>query len=291
MLKLSIRAGLLFYLLFLVVFPKIGLSKDAWKIQARVAWVDHASKEFILRDISTVSGELPFEKVEIRVRVHPGDAQVGYADQRIRAHLVEDEVGWRLEYVWPADSDKLQQMEDVNRRLRFDTVTRGRKVYRAMGEYLPDFALFDQNGNAIRHTTFRGKRMVLNFFFTRCMIPKMCPAATARLVRLQREAKKKQIDGFQIISISFDPEYDTPGVLNDYGTQRGIDFGNYSLLTGDKQAIEDMMKQFGILVFPEDGTLNHTMATLLIDEKGKILYRKNGSRWSVRDFLDRLSKS
>lgn len=278
-----------FCLLLILIGPGRGLAREYWEIQATVAAVDIAANSFTLRDMQTQSGSLPFDNPELRVKVHAGDAQVGYANHRIQAHLVEGELGWQLEYVWPASSQELQQMADMNQRLRLDTVTRGRKVYRATGEYLPSFALFDQGGNVVRNTNLQGKKVILNFFFTRCKVPKMCPAATARLVRLQREARDEGITGFQIVSISFDSEYDTPGVLNDYGTQRGIDFSNYSLLTGDKQAVEDLMKQFGILIFPEDETLNHTMATLLIDEKGKIVYRKNGSRWSVREFLDRLN--
>jgi len=268
--------------------PAGALADDVYQIQATVAAVDAKARAFVLREIEPVAGKLPFAGNELRARAHVGDLQVGYAHRRIRAQVRKDEEGWRLEYVWPADKQLIQQMQDVNKRLRLDTITRGRKVYRAVGEYLPGFALFDQNGNVVRNTNLRGKKVILNFFFTRCKVAKMCPAATARLVRLWREAEAEGIDGFQIVSISFDPAYDTPGVLNDYGTQRGIDFEHHRLLTGDEQAVEDLLKQLGILVMAEDETLNHTMATLLIDEKGKIIYRKNGSRWSVREFLDRL---
>ena len=51
--------------------------------------------------------------------------------------------------------------------------------------------------------------------------------------------------------------------------------------------IEDLMRYFGIITIEEDGTINHTMATLLIDQKGRIHYRKEGSVWKVDDFLAR----
>ena len=118
----------------------------------------------------------------------------------------------------------------------------------------------------------------------------MCPAATARLVRLRRELQEGGIEGFHIVSITFDSDYDTPGILNEYGTQRGIDFSAHSLLTGDQAAIEDLMQQMGILILADGDTLDHTMATLLVDETGKIVFRKNGSRWTTQEFLDRLKR-
>ena len=66
--------------------------------------------------------------------------------------------------------------------LRQDTVIRGRNAYREIGENLPDFALYDQNGGVVQPDRFRGRQIVLNFIFTRCPDPKMCPASTAKMM-------------------------------------------------------------------------------------------------------------
>ena len=223
---------------------------------------------------------------ETTVDVYPGDALTYKEGMLIQGTLT----GERLDSIWPADPIQTRILNDRNARLRKDTVTRGLKVFRASGEYLPAFALYDQNARLTTPESWKGQYVVMNFIFTRCAQPTMCPASTARMARLQREAKSLGMNKLQLVTITFDPEYDTPGILNYYALTRGIDTNNFSLLTGPNSAIQDLMKQFGILIRPDDGTLDHTMATLIIDTQGKIRYRKDGSRWSVQEFIDQLNR-
>ncbi len=193
-------------------------------------------------------------------------------------------------YQGPSDADPVDitVMETINSQLHRDTLQRGRKAYRADGEYMPDLALWNQDGELVTRESLKGKPIVMSFIFTRCMVANMCPATTAKMERLQREAAEAGIDDAHFILISFDPEYDTPEILKTYGQQRGFDEDNAMLLTGDPQAIDDLMRQFGILMIDEDDTINHTASTLLIDDKGKILYRQTGSGWDPAPFLERL---
>ena len=225
---------------------------------------------------------------ERRVYVGHGDALNGYLDSKIRGNLILSEDAWRLEKIWPIESQADKILGDINRQLRRDTVTRGSRAYRAVGEYIPSFALYNQRGEMVQSTQLQGKYVVLNFIFTRCAVPTMCPAATANMARLQQEARASGMEDLELVSISFDPEYDTPGVLRNYAEIHGLDPVNFSLLTGPKQVIDDLMTQFGILTVDEEGTINHTMATLLIDQKGKIIFRREGSRWSYQEFIERL---
>ncbi|GHB95443.1 hypothetical protein GCM10007047_09010 [Cerasicoccus arenae] len=222
------------------------------------------------------------------VRVGAGDARIGYVGEEIRGELEPMTEPPTLYAIWPNDSIDRQIEKSVNESLHTETITQGRKAFRSLGDYLPDFALYDQEGNLVRKSTFRGNNVVYNFIFTRCQMPNMCPATTARMLRLQKLVDESQLRDVQLVTITFDPEYDTPGVLNEYAVQRGAHFKNFSLLTGDPDAIEDMMKQFGILTVDEDGTINHTMATVMVDGNGMVVYRKEGSLWTPEEFLDRL---
>lgn len=242
-----------------------------------------------VRSADVVARTLELEDGRV-VAVSPGDAAIGYEGRAIRGVLVEDVEPPRLDFIWPDDPVQNQMVEGINRLLRNDTVTRGRRAYRGVGDYLPPFALYDQNGDVVTNRALQGRNLVLNFIFTRCMEATMCPAATARMVRLQREAREAGLNRVTLVTVSFDPEYDTPGVLRFYGQQRGMDFANYTLLTGDSEAVADLIRQLGILVVPENDTLNHTMATLLINEQGRITHRQEGSRWSTQDFLSRLKR-
>ena len=217
-----------------------------------------------------------------------GDSLIVSPGDTIRGQAVPFGGGYRLERIWPADPVAESIMAGVNRQLRRDTVSRGLNPTLKVGETLPDFALYDQNGKVFQSRFLRGNRVLMNFIFTRCAMPMMCPAATQRMVQLQSEAKEAGIKNLKLVSISFDPEFDSPGILREYAQNYEIDSADYILLTGQKRAIKDILKQFGIVATEEGGTINHTMATVLINENGKIVFRRNGSMWTASDFLDRL---
>ncbi len=228
---------------------------------------------------------LTFEDGRI-VRVGKGDARIGYVGKDIRGELDLMTEPPTLYAIWPNNSVDRTIEASVNKQLHTDTIEQGRRAFRSLGDYLPDFALYNQGGELVRKQTYRGEICVYNFIFTRCKDPKMCPATTARTLQLQKMLDQEGVKGVHLITISFDPEYDTPGILNEYGVQRGAHFENYSLLTGDPQAIEDLMKQFGILTIEEDGTINHTMATIITDGNGMVVHRKDGSYWSPEEFFE-----
>ena len=87
-----------------------------------------------------------------------------------------------------------------------------------------------------------------------------------------------------------DPENDTPGVLKEYTTARGIDTRNFAFLTGPEAAVRDLLTQFGVIAEFTDGLLKHSLATLLIDERGRIIHRADGSEWTVEEFVDRMRR-
>lgn len=263
------------------------------EVAAVVESVDVEKNTFSLQGITTLDGKsILGDEAKVEASVFYGDSLVGYAGKHVRGVLQKSKKGsYRLEFIWPNDEQSNRVVGDVNKRLHRDTMDRGRKVYRGVGEFLPHFAFFNQRGEVIRRESLQGDYVVMNFIFTRCAIPKMCPASMTRMARLQREVREAGVDNVRFVTLSFDPDYDTPGILRAYAEQKGLDGANYDLLTGDTQAVKNLLKQFGILVYPEDGTLNHTMGTLLIDPKGKILYRKDGSRWGTQEFLDRLKRA
>ena len=94
----------------------------------------------------------------------------------------------------------------------------------------------------------------------------------------------------ELVSITLDPAYDTPGVLKEYAAVRGIDTTNFSFLTGPENAIKDLLTQFGVIAEFKGDLISHTLATLLIDENGKIIHRADGSQWEPSDFVAKMRK-
>jgi protein SCO1/2 len=132
---------------------------------------------------------------------------------------------------------------------------------------------------------------MINFIFTRCPVATMCPASTAKMMMTQKLAREAGVANIEFVSITLDPAYDTPGVLKDYATTRGIDTSNFSFLTGPENAIKDLLTQFGVIAEFEGDLLKHSLATLLIDENGRIVHRADGSLWEPKDFVAKMRKT
>jgi protein SCO1/2 len=205
---------------------------------------------------------------------------------RAEADFYSDQ--WHLEGVFPLDGTGAKAMADANRRFRKETALLSRRKFVREGDYMPEFAMIDQNGHFGQIRELRNKAFIMNFIFTRCQLPEMCPASTARMAELQSRAADVGLENLHFVTITFDPEFDSPGVLRQYAEGYDIQLDNFHLLTNsDPQVCEDLLRRFGILTIEEDGTINHTMATFLVDKNGRVAYRKEGSQWSVSDFLER----
>ena len=235
-----------------------------------------------------IKGFMP--RMTMEFKVSSGDVAIARPGQHIRAELVVRADEYSLEKIWPDDTATRLALNASAQALAQDTTMRGKEAYREIGETLPEFTLLDQDGRTVSPSRFRGKQVVLNFIFTRCPIATMCPAATLRMMELQKAARAVGAKDFELVSISLDPEYDTPGVLKEYAQLRGLDLSNWSFLTGPDAAVRQLLAQLGVIREFEGATIKHTLATVLINEQGKLIYRVDGSMWLVDDLVRHLKK-
>ena len=106
----------------------------------------------------------------------------------------------------------------------------------------PDFSLTDQSGQSYGSDQLLGRAYVVNFIFTRCQAT--CPVQTARLAELQEEWKKHPSwNDIRMVSITVDPEYDTPEVLKEYAVAARADVDHWKFLTGPKGTILALTRQ------------------------------------------------
>jgi protein SCO1/2 len=258
------------------------------QLKGEVVSVDAARKVAVVHH-EKIEGVMPAMTMEFAISA--GDAATLKAGEHIRADVIPSDTGdWRLEKIWPDEAADRAAVEAQASALRQDTIIRGRSAYREVGETMPDFALYDQTGAVVQGARFRGKQVMLNFVYTRCPVATMCPAATVKMTQTQKLARAAGVKNFELVSITLDPDYDTPGVLKEYADVRGIDTSNFSFLTGPENAIKDLLTQFGVIAEFKDNFLNHTLATLLIDENGKIIHRADGSAWEPKDFVAKMRK-
>ena len=179
------------------------------------------------------------------------------------------------------------ELESLNNALESHISESGRGVALKEGERLPEFGLINQQGEVVRISDMQGKPFVLNFIFTRCQAAKMCPASSSRMAKLQREAPAAGLPELRFATISFDPIYDTPSVLRSYAKNFGITDHNFHFLTHPSQSfIDSLLFLFGILTRAENGTIEHTTTTYLIDGEGRVLLKQNGPDWSAEKIIE-----
>ncbi len=150
------------------------------------------------------------------------------------------------------------------------------------GDPMPAFHLIDQDGKPVTLETFHGHPFVVTFIFTRCPIPNFCPRMSQNFAALQKaiQTSPEAVATTRLLSISFDPEFDTPEILKQYAQHAGADPAIWTFATGDPPEIHSLTSGFSILVQPEAGTISHSLATALIDRDGKIAKIWRGNGWT-----------
>ena len=135
---------------------------------------------------------------------------------------------------------------------------------------VPNFTLINQYEKSISNVDLLGYNYIVNFFFTSC--PTICPTTTLNLIELQKKIKKFDIDNFKIISISVDPDNDTPEKMQDYAISMGIDLSNWEFLTGEKEDIYNIVQSGFSLAVGQDslapGGVFHSSSVTIVDSHG-----------------------
>ena len=159
----------------------------------------------------------------------------------------------------------------------------------------PDFALVDAEGRKVTLNQFRGKVVLLSFIFTTCN--GSCPATTHRMAKVQGElARHAELKNkVQLVSITLDPERDTPGRLRDYMHLYEIDPANWCFLTGAKATVDKVLADWGMWAKPSaNGQLDHPSRVFLVDPKQRVreVYNLDFLRttWAVEDMQLLLSE-
>ena len=132
---------------------------------------------------------------------------------------------------------------------------------------VPEFSLTDQNGQTFTKADLRGKIWIADFIFTRCKGP--CPLMTARMLEMQKALVKTP--EVKLVSVTVDPEYDTPEVLKAYAEANHADPNRWKFLTGDKAVIEKLVTEgFMQHLSEEDGEPVHGTMFLIVDGNGMV---------------------
>jgi protein SCO1/2 len=152
----------------------------------------------------------------------------------------------------------------------------------AIGDPVPDFTLTDEQGRPTHLSDFRGKLIAIDFIYTRCPLPDVCPRLSANFALLQKTFGTRVV----LLSITIDPDHDTPEVLREYAARWRADTTIWHFLTGPPEAIRKVGGNFGLVYFAEEGAITHTSATALVSPDGRLVARIEGSGHTVKQLID-----
>jgi protein SCO1/2 len=165
-----------------------------------------------------------------------------------------------------------------------------------VGDQVPDYRLINQDGKTIRIQDYKGKALLLTFIYTRCQDPNQCTLMSSNFAAIDQELQKQpELYGkTHLLSISFDPAYDTPKVLRSYGaahTGKYSDetFAHWEFASGSADEVKGIAKFFGLRYYQDtsSGTeqVIHSLRTAVIGPDGKIVKVYRGNEWKPEDLI------
>lgn len=161
----------------------------------------------------------------------------------------------------------------------------------APGESVPDFSFTNQSGKRISLRQYHGKVLLVTFIYTRCPFPDFCPRMSSNFSEIYKQVDASPgLASTHLLSVSFDPEHDTPKVLRDYAfsvahTREPALFEHWEFAAPSSADLPRLADFFALTIKPEGGTITHNLSTAVIGPDGKIVKWYHGGDWQPSDLI------
>jgi protein SCO1 len=159
-----------------------------------------------------------------------------------------------------------------------------------VGEEVPDFTMTTQEGKAIKLSDMRGHVIALTFIYTRCPLPNFCPMMDRKFSELAHkvEVLPRRAARIRLLSVSFDPDHDTPEILREHARIRGAVPPLWTFAVADHAQLERIAAPLGLIYGPGKNEIIHNLCTAVIDPQGKLARLEVGTKsnqWTSDDIL------
>ena len=164
----------------------------------------------------------------------------------------------------------------------------------APGDLAPDTTLIDQAGAALSLADWRGSAVAVTFIYVRCPLPQFCPLLDRRFAEVQRLIAQDATlrDRARLLSVSFDPDADTPARLQAHAEKLHADPAIWRFATAPRDVVDKFAATFGVSVIREaDSTITHNMRTVVIGPDGRVVSVYEGSDWTAARIADDLRRA
>jgi protein SCO1/2 len=217
---------------------------------------------FHVRDGRELTGVVPGTMVDFTLVV---DGQSSYVESLHIRHF----------------QSTLQDPLAARRLSLFQSIASGRAAKMlAVGAAVPDFTLIDQKSRPVTLSAFRGKVVALNFMYTTCQLPDFCLRIVNHFGALRKRFDARLGSDLIFLTMTFDPVRDQPDVLDRYAAQWTPNPASWHFLTGPVPDVQRVLELFGVSAFPNEGLMDHSLHTVLIDRKGRLAANIEGNQYS-----------
>jgi protein SCO1/2 len=155
-----------------------------------------------------------------------------------------------------------------------------------IGQPVPDFTLTDQARHQVTLSAFRGKVVAINFIYTSCALPQFCFRIANHFGVIQRRFKQRLGRDLVLLTVTFDPVRDQPERLAEYASQWQADATSWHFLTGAVPDVKRVCGLFGVDFFPDEGVMNHSSHTAVVDRQGHLAATIEGNEFSATQLGD-----
>ncbi|HTS66203.1 MAG TPA: SCO family protein [Candidatus Acidoferrales bacterium] len=153
----------------------------------------------------------------------------------------------------------------------------------AIGQALPGFHLTGQDGRGVSLADLRGKVVAIDFIYTRCPLPDVCPRLSANFAVLARRFAGRVL----LLSVTVDPDYDTPSVLAAYARRWNADPGTWRFLTGD---VAGLAAALGEVYWFDEGSIGHNSMTSIFSRDGRLAAVVEGAAYRPDQLADLIAR-
>ena len=155
-----------------------------------------------------------------------------------------------------------------------------------VGEPVPDFSLTDQHGAPVSLSSLRGQVVAITFIYSRCPLPDYCPRMVNNLAEVRNRYRDRLGRDLTLLTVTFDPKYDTPEVLERFASRYGGNVPGWHFLSGTPESVAAVCASFGIEYWPDQGLITHSLQTAVIDREGRLAASVEGRGFSGRQIAD-----
>lgn len=165
----------------------------------------------------------------------------------------------------------------------------------AVGDLMADYQFTNQLGQVVRLSDFKGQAYAFTFIFTRCPFPTFCPLLSKNFQQAQAtlDAMSSAPTNWHLFSITIDPQFDTPAVLEEYAKRHRANPERWSFLTGALIDIDAIGEQFGLQFWrtSPDALPNHNVRTVVVNAAGRVQWISAENGWKPEALADQIVKA